>query len=116
MAVAIGLGLLGDKSAVGLLLTMLEDAKGLSSQAAIASALGTIGDVSAVDGLVKMLAGATEKKMTDTARGFAAVALGITCDKEDFPWNTKIAVNANYRANIQTMTDAETGNGILDIL
>lgn len=113
---AIGLGLLGDKSAVGLLLTMLEDAKGLSSQAAIASALGTIGDVSAVDGLVKMLAGETEKKMTDTARGFAAVALGITCDKEDFPWNTKIAVNANYRANIQTLTDAETGNGILDIL
>ena len=49
-------------------------------------------------------------------RGFAAVALGITCDKEDFPWNTKIAVNAIYRANIQTMTDAETGNGILDIL
>ena len=82
---AVGLGLLGDKSAVGLLLTMLEDAKGLSSQAAIASALGTIGDVSAVDGLVKMLAGETEKKMTDTARGFAAVALGITCDKEDFP-------------------------------
>ncbi len=112
---AIGLGLLGDKEAVPLLLEMLEEAKGLSSQAAIASALGTIGDVNAVDGLVKMLAGETEKKMTDTARGFAAVALGITCDKEDFPWNTKIAVNANYRANVQTLTSSD-GTGILDIL
>lgn len=112
---AIGLGLLGDKEAVPLLLEMLEDAKGLSSQAAIASALGTIGDVNAVDGLVRMLSGETEKKMTDTARGFAAVALGITCDKEDFPWNTKISVNANYRANVQTLTSSD-GTGILDIL
>ena len=112
---AIGLGLLGDKEAVPLLLEMLEEARGLSSQAAIASALGTIGDVNAVHGLVKMLAGETEKKMTDTARGFAAVALGITCDKEDFPWNTKISVNANYRANVPTLTSSN-GTGILDIL
>ena len=112
---AIGLGLLGDKTAVPLLLDMLKDAQGLASQAAIATALGTIGDASAVEELVKMLAGETDEQMTDVARGFAAVALGITCDKEDFPWNTKIAVNTNYRANVLTLTSSE-GTGILDIL
>ncbi|MEM6567702.1 MAG: HEAT repeat domain-containing protein [Planctomycetota bacterium] len=109
---AIGLGLLGDKQAVPELVEMLRTAKGLSAQAAIASALGTIGDANSVKPLVEMLG---DTGITDTARGFAAVALGITCDKEDFPWNTKIARNTNYRVNVQTLTTSD-GKGILDIL
>ena len=110
---AIGLGLLGDKEIVPELITMLESAAGLSSQAAISSALGFIGDARSIDPLIAML---EDKQKTDRARGFAAVALGIVADKEDLPWNAKISVNANYRANTTTLTSPDTGTGILDIL
>jgi hypothetical protein len=91
---------------------MLSKAKGLATQSAISSALGMIGDVNSIDPLIGLL---ENKEVVDTARGFAAVALGIVCDKEDLPWNTKIAVNTNYRANTVTLT-GEGGTGILDIL
>ena len=109
---AIGLGLLGDKELVLDLVAMLKDAKGLATQAAIASALGFIGDSRSIDPLVEML---RNKDITATARGFAAVALGIVADKEMFPWNSKISTNINYRANTPTLTDG-SGAGILDIL
>jgi len=109
---AIGLGLLGDKDLVPDLVKMLAEAKGLATQAAIASALGFIGDSRSIDPLVDMLG---RKDITDSARGFAAVALGIVADKEQFPWNSKISTNINYRANTTTLT-GENGTGILDIL
>ncbi len=109
---AVGLGLLGDKEIVGKLVEMLATANGLSTQAAISSALGVIGDANSIEPLVLML---KNKEVTDSARGFAAVALGIVCDKEDYPWNSKIAVNTNYRANTLTLT-GENGTGVLDIL
>jgi len=108
---AIGLGLLGDRQLVDELLVMLENANGLSSQAAISSALGFIGDSRSVDPLVDMLA---DQEVTALARAFAAVALGIIADKEDLPWNSKISVNSNYRANTVSLTDRKSG--ILDIL
>ncbi|MEZ6015337.1 MAG: HEAT repeat domain-containing protein [Planctomycetota bacterium] len=109
---AIALGLLGDKSIFDGLIEMLATARGLASQAAIASALGAIGDARSVPTLVDFLA---REANTDTARGFAAVALGIVCDKEDLPWNAKLAVNVNYRASTVTLT-GDGGTGILDIL
>jgi HEAT repeat protein len=108
---AIGLGLLGDKELVPDLVQMLREAKGLATQAAIASALGFIGDSRSIDPLVEMLKNAD---ITPSARGFAAVALGIVADKEPLPWNSKISTNINYRANTQTLTGE--GTGILDIL
>jgi len=110
---AIGLGLLGDKTIVEELITMLNEATSLSSQAAISSGLGFIGDARSIEPLIKML---QDKQKTDRARGFAAVALGIVADKEDLPWNTKISVNINYRANTPTLTSPDLGTGILDIL
>ncbi len=110
---AIGLGILGDKSVVEELVTMLDSATGMASQAAISSALGFIGDSRSIDPLIAML---KDKQKTDNARGFAAVALGIVADKEELPWNTKISVNINYRANTSTLTAPDTGTGILDIL
>lgn len=110
---AIGLGILGDKSAVPELVAMLDSATGMASQAAISSALGFIGDSRSIDPLIAML---KDKQKTDNARGFAAVALGIVADKEDLPWNTKISVNINYRANTATLTAPDSGTGILDIL
>ncbi len=109
---AIGLGLLGDKELVPDLIVMLSEAKGLSSQAAIASALGFIGDSRSIDPLVAMI---KKKDITDSARGFSAVALGIVADKEPLPWNSKISTNINYRANTTTLT-GDNGTGILDIL
>jgi HEAT repeat protein len=109
---AIALGLLGDKTLVPDLIGMLADAKSLASQAAVASALGFIGDSRSIDPLVTLL---KNKEITASARGFAAVALGIVADKEQFPWNSKISTNINYRANTSTLTTPE-GTGLLDIL
>ncbi len=110
---AIGLGLLGDKEIVPDLITMLKEATSLSSQAAITNGLGFIGDARSIVPLIELL---EDKQKTDRARGFAAVALGIVADKEDLPWNAKISVNINYRANTPTLTAPAEGTGILDIL
>ena len=76
---------------------MLGNAKGMATQAAIASALGQIGDRNSIE----PWSTCSSSTMTGSARGFAAVALGIVCDKEMF-WNTKIGRNINYRANSST--------------
>ena len=110
---AIALGMLGDKELVKELIAMLENATGLAPQAAISSALGFIGDKNSVDPLIAML---KDKQKTESARGFAAVALGIVADKEDLPWNAKISVNINYFANTASLTNPAQGTGILDIL
>jgi HEAT repeat protein len=110
-AAAVGLGLLGDKQLVPDLIEMLSNAQGLSAQAAISSALGFIGDARSLNPLIALL---EDSQKTDLARGFAAVALGIVADKEELPWNSKVSVGINYRANTTTLTD-QTG-GILDIL
>ncbi len=108
---AIALGLLGDKELVDDLVSMLESATGLATQAAISTALGAIGDSRSIEPLVELLG---NQSVTDSARGFAAAALGIVCDKEELPWNTKISANINYRANTSTLTGE--GAGILDLL
>ena len=110
---AIALGLLGDKDLVDNLVVMLGESKSLATQAALSSALGFIGDGRSIDPLIEMLG---NDDLTETARGFAAVALGIVADKELLPWNTKIALDLNYRASTQTLVDAQGGTGILDIL
>lgn len=109
---AIALGLLGDKNTVPQLIDMLRGAKSLATQASLASALGFIGDRRSVDPLVEMLEDPT---LTETARGFAAVALGIVADKEPLPWNSKIAVDLNYRASLETL-NTQDGKGVLNIL
>jgi HEAT repeat protein len=109
---AVALGMLGDKELVPELVKMLQEATALATQAAIASALGTIGDARSIDSLVAML---ENKDLTEGARGFAAVALGIVADKEALPWNSKISVDLNYRASTATLNDTE-GTGILNIL
>ncbi len=56
-----------------------------------------------------------DESLTDLSRAFAAVALGVVADKELLPWNSKIAVDMNYRAAVGTLTTG-AGNGILEIL
>ncbi len=109
---AIALGLLGDKKLVDDLIAMLQESTSLATQASLSTALGFIGDARSIDPLVQMLA---DKSITERARGFAAVALGIVADKEPLPWNTKIAVDLNYRASTETLNSQE-GTGIINIL
>ena len=109
---AIALGLLGDKDLVPELVGALREAKSLSVQASLATALGFIGDSRSVDPLVGLL---EKKDVTPSARGFAAVALGLVADKEPLPWNSKLAVDVNYRAATTTLTGGGA-TGVLDIL
>jgi HEAT repeat protein len=110
---AIALGLLGDHRVVDELITMLQSASGLSSQAAIAAALGTIGDARSIQPLVGMLA---DQQKTSVARGFAAAALGIVGDKDPHPWLSRISLDLNYRANTETLLSGNGGMGVLEIL
>jgi len=61
--------------------------------------------------LVKLL---HNESITPLSRAFAAVALGGVADKEPLPWNSKISVDMNYRAAVETLTNHVSG--ILDIL
>jgi len=109
---AVALGKLGDKRvADDLQLLMLEGEANLAKLSAIASALGFIGDQRSISPLKSML---LDKSITQLSRAFAAVALGGIADKELLPWNSKIAVNTNYRASVETLTNRTSG--ILDIL
>ncbi len=110
---AIALGKLGDKSVTDSLQQMLMDDsnRNVAKLSAIASALGFIGDKRTIDPLIKML---HDESITELSRAFAAVALGGVADKEPLPWNSKIAVDMNYRASVETLTNQL--NGILDIL
>ena len=79
---------------------------------AVAKALGFIGDRRSVRPLLKLL---EDRGAQDLPRAFAAVALGLIGDKEPLPWNSKIAVDLNYRASAETLTSF-AGTGVLDIL
>ena len=54
------------------------------------------------------------ESITPLSRAFAAVALGGVADKEPLRWNSKIAVDMNYRAAVETLTNRQSG--VLDIL
>lgn len=119
---AIGLGLLGDKSVVRTLLAILgnPENKTLAVQAATATALGFVGDHRAISNadpkettLPRML---MDKTLTAESRAFAAVAIGLVCDKEEFPWNFKISCDLNYVASTPTLSDFANQTGILNIL
>ena len=108
---AVALGKLGDKGVTRTLIEMLEESEQLAKLSAIASALSFIGDRRTIEPLRKML---FDDSLTPLSRAFAAVALGGVADKEKLPWNSKIGINMNYRAAVETLTGS--GTGILDIL
>lgn len=109
---SVGLGLLGDKSIALELVAQLKDARGLAAHAAIASALSWVGDERAVEPLLALLAAPST---SSGARAFAIVALGAICDRDDLPWNGRIAADVNYWLPPATLIDPGTGTGILDL-
>ena len=109
---AIGLGLVGDEAVVPELVGMLGEAGALSSQAAIALALGHIGDLRSIEPLLQAL---RDPALTDRARAFAVVSLGLVGDRSPLPWNAAIARDVGYTSGLASLHDAQ-GSGILDIL
>jgi HEAT repeat protein len=95
---AIGLGLLGDKEVSLKLTARLKEQNPVAVFSALAQGLGFIGDRRSISGLVELL---SKKDLQPLNRAFAAVALGLVCDKEDLPWNSKISVNINYAAPLR---------------
>ena len=110
---AIGLGLMGDKGLVNELVVLLRESDSLGTQSAIASALGFIGDVRAVQPLLDMI---EDDSLSDTARAFGCVALGVVCDKEPLPFNAKLATDVNYWLAPPSLLDPAGGTGVLDLL
>ncbi|MCA8949980.1 MAG: HEAT repeat domain-containing protein, partial [Planctomycetes bacterium] len=109
---ATALAHLGDSAAAVPLLELLQNgAPSVTRLAAIASALGVVGDRRAIGPLLEILADDGRPRL---CAAFAAAALGGVCDKDDVPWNGRIAAGINYRAAVDTLVGA--GCGILDIL
>ncbi len=113
----IGLGLLGDGSAVKALVKRLRPDNGrpprLSTLASIANALGFIGDRSAVAPLIEAI---SDQRLTPLGRAFAVVALGMVADQSTMPWRSHYSADLNYLAGVSTLLDPSSGTGLLDIL
>ncbi|MCB9883000.1 MAG: HEAT repeat domain-containing protein [Planctomycetes bacterium] len=109
--VAIGLGLLRDRGAVEHLLELLSKARTTYVHAALARAIGWIGDGRTVTPLIEA---ARDMDRTGEARAFAIVALGLLGDKEDMPFQAKLAQDVNYFAGTSTLNGGI--NGVLDVL
>ncbi|MCC6406388.1 MAG: HEAT repeat domain-containing protein [Planctomycetes bacterium] len=110
---ATGLGLLGDVKLVPALVEMLARSSTQASQGAVASALGLIGDSRSVEPLIALSARAD---VTEGARAFALVALGLVGDRALLPWRATLASDFNYTAATATLLTPETSSGVLDIL
>ena len=109
---AIALGVLEDEEVAPLLVRMLLEASSVTSQTTLSTALGQVGDRRSGEPLLQTL---VDRERSERARGYAAVALGNLADKENLPWNSKLALGLNYRAATSTLTDPVRGGGILDI-
>jgi len=103
---AIGLGILGDKTVVPKLTTILADVGASSSavQAAVSDALGFVGDHRAITPLTKTLGDEKAARGT-TARIYAAVALGLIGDKDADTWMFRLTQGFNYFASVETLLD-----------
>jgi hypothetical protein len=84
---------------------------GIVTLGGIASVLGMVGDRRCIAPLLAVVA---DPDIPELGRAFAIVGLGGLGDKEDVPWNHKIARHLNYYATVETLTNQVSG--ILDIL
>ncbi len=110
---SIALALLGDRSAAHILVARLRSSALLVEQVSSAWALGFVGDSAVVPALVGVL---QNRRLSDTTRAYAAVALGLIGDKERYPWNSKIAADVLWWQAPATLFDPRGGKGILDLL
>jgi HEAT repeat protein len=100
---AMALGLMADRNVVSLLAGVLKTATNEFVLSSSAMALGTIGDHTAVEPLLQCVKNATGSKITDTARAYAATALGILGEPTDVPKLSMVSRDVNYRAQIDAV-------------
>jgi HEAT repeat protein len=98
---AMALGLMGDRNVVTLISTILKTTSNTEVMSSAATALGTIGDHTAIDPLLEAMN--PQSKLTDTARAYAASAIGILGEPTDVPKMSLIARDLNYRAQIDAV-------------
>ncbi len=109
---AIALAKLGDKTAISQLNALLKaGSQSVGRLSGVATAYRFIGDRRAIGPLIKLLG---DDDLAKLSRAFVAAALGGVADKEQLPWNHKLAVGTNYRAVVDSLTNGQTG--VLDIL
>ena len=107
---AIAAGLLGDSSAVEMLVEVLNDPK--ASQhvlGSVALALGQIGDSRAIKSLTKILEPESANgAYPDVTRALVAVALGQLADRRDIRVLYNLSKDVNYRASVKAMEEVLT--------
>jgi len=106
----IALGLLGDSSIVGSLITILEESESEAQRIAAARTLGYLGDRRAVETLCGLI---TDGEATEAVREAAMAALGFVSDSAATTWRQRLAGGVNYLARTPTLTDARNP-GVLD--
>ena len=108
---AVALGSLGDPTIGEVILRRFvagEPSYGM--QVALSRALADVGDRRHVQPLLAVLSDTNQSAIT---RAGAARALGGIADPRELRWNSPLRTNANYRANVATLTDRIAG--VLDI-
>jgi len=108
---SIALALLGNKQVAQKLVAVLGDNDSLAIMSAVVSALGYVGDKRTVDPLVALL---DDDKEMDTSRSYAAVALGVICERDPLPWPALYLNHFNYAAATETLITADE-TGILNL-
>ena len=143
-SIALGLGMIGDDGATGVLRRLMPEAAyrpDLLRPTAIALAL--LNDKSMVDYLIRqiaetdssarramhlwalaevgdvravdpVLAMLTDPEVPTLARGIATLAVGFICESGRVPWNTPLAVDVNYLA-VPDSLFSPAGGGVLNI-
>jgi HEAT repeat protein len=109
---ATALAMLRHQPVVGLLVLHLEQSRDLLVRASVARALAFVGDVTAVDPLLALLSG---RRVSESTRAFAAIALGVICDREPFPWNAKLAQDLGWFETPPTLHDPVRQKGVIDL-
>lgn len=102
LASATALGLLGDSTAVPILVSALKDTSSLSVQSALAKAVGLIGDRSAVEPLLEL---AGNDKQPALSRAFACVAIGLLAERTSLPFNEPLKADGNYLVSVDSIQE-----------
>jgi len=108
---ATALGRLGDPLIGDMLVRRLSDHEAnYAMQQAISAALIDVGGQQQIEPLLAVI---DDQSRSAAVRASAAKALGGIVDMRVLPWNTPLRANANYRANVATLTDRSAG--VLDL-
>jgi hypothetical protein len=112
---AIGLALMGSEKSVPALLAEIDPGNRytptLGSLSAAARGLGLVGNARTTPHLISAM---DNRKLTPSARAYAAQALGLIADKDALPWQYRISRDINYLAGNPGLIDWTDGNGVLD--